>query len=228
MKFTDKLPPRKELTKRRDDAITEVERIERERQKCIMRKADAERRLAEIDTQHEQLRKQRQAYMLADQDKEAEGIEKQIVSLEKEEGRVKELQAGLVRVIGECGTFSARQVETRKAAEGQLATLSLYELLDEWNAAAPTLAKIALKIHLKAKELRLSIEDLPGLPRYDRRHLQNVYGGLETLPKFMPGGVLRSDKMTANGVDQYTVGELSFFDIEAYDRDPGLFKEISQ
>jgi len=47
-----------------------------------------------IDKQYSELRDQRQKFMIDEKDKEAEGVEKQLEQLEREEPRVKELQAG--------------------------------------------------------------------------------------------------------------------------------------
>jgi hypothetical protein len=180
-KFVDLLPPRKELTKRRDDAVKEIERIEKERIKCISRQGDTEKRLAEIDKQYSELRDQRQKFMIDEKDKEAEGVEKQLEQLEREEPRVKELQAGLVRVIGECGTFSARAVEALKVAEEQLGQYDLFVLYDAYNERAAVLAETVRNIHDKRLDLGLGFDGWPdaGVRADDKD------GALVSIPKLM-------------------------------------------
>jgi hypothetical protein len=180
-KFVDLLPPRKELTKRRDDAVKEIERIEKERIKCISRQGDTEKRLAEIDKQYSELRDQRQKFMIDEKDKEAEGVEKQLEQLEREEPRLKELQAGLVRVIGECGTFSARAVEALKVAEEQLGEFELYTLYDRYNEAAPVLAEVVKQIYNKRRAM--GMETNGGMPDAGVTVQDREKGALNTIPR---------------------------------------------
>jgi hypothetical protein len=228
MKFIDKLPPRKELTKRRDDAAKEIERGVKDKQKSVARLGEAEKRRSEIDKQYTLLREQRRNLMVQEKDKEAEDVEKQIGELEKADDRTKEFIEALKKDINDCDAFAARAEAARKAAEEQLVTLSLYELLDEWNATAPALARIALKLHLKTKELHIPLEKLPGLPFLGNNQERNKYGALETIPRFAVEGILRHNDQHPGALDrnEKNIGELSFFDAEMYERNPDLFKEL--
>jgi hypothetical protein len=182
--FVSLLPKLSELTKRRNDAQKEGERIEREKQKCISRKGDAGRRLVEIGKEYSRLREERRALMLAGEDKKAEQIENDLDRLEREETRIKELQAGLERVIEECDKqFGPRATEALKVAERDIGTLELYAEYDRYNEAAEVLAAIVRGIVDKRRLL--------GLPAHNWRDAgvspqDNTAGALRFIPRLRP------------------------------------------
>ncbi len=224
MRFMDKLSASPSaLEKSRNAAEKDIGRIEKELAGVSVRLDAANEKFNAAKTTIEQLRRDR-AELLADGG-DSKVLDKQIGDFRQEIEKTSDELVGLQgRIAGKESELKSLQ-EGLKTIEADIGLAGLFALLDDYNKIAPDLAAVVTKIHVKAKELRIPIEKLPGLARefhYKRDH----YGAIDIIPRFVPEGLRRTaeemEKLGPGADPMRPIDEIAFFDKDTYDS-PAFF-----
>jgi septal ring factor EnvC (AmiA/AmiB activator) len=154
MKFTDLLPPRKELVKKADQLAGEIERGKKEIEKLSIKKGDSEKLIAGMSRTKAEFEQQRRKAIM---DEESQGIIDSIEeSIKQEESREKQHHdriEGLIDAISQWGQKVKKEEVEQTSAADQVQLFDLYDLYDRYNEAAPKLAEIVRGIYNIRKTL---------------------------------------------------------------------------